>query len=93
MIKTLQNKLERFLHSKCFLLKFNLGSLFTKTDYITLTAGVNVIKLFTAVIYCHSSVIASFCAVILPLSIPWNERNLPSHCFITQKDSRTVEWQ
>jgi hypothetical protein len=28
---------------------------------ITLTPGPNVIKLFTAIIYCHSMVIASFC--------------------------------
>ncbi len=31
---------------------------------ITLVPGANVIKLFTAVIYCHSMVISSFCGGI-----------------------------
>jgi hypothetical protein len=32
-------------------------------SFITLTPGANVIKLFTAVIYCHSMVIPSFCVI------------------------------
>jgi hypothetical protein len=31
--------------------------------FITLAPGANVIKLFTAVIYCHSMVISSFCVI------------------------------
>ncbi len=30
---------------------------------VTFTPGANVIKLFTAVIYCHSTVIPSFCVI------------------------------
>jgi hypothetical protein len=32
-------------------------------SFITLAPGPNVIKLFTAVIYCHSMVIQSFCVI------------------------------
>jgi hypothetical protein len=42
---------------------YNLGNLL-RYCFITLApAGPNVIKLFTAVIYCHSMVIPSFCVI------------------------------
>jgi hypothetical protein len=34
-------------------------------SFITLGPGANVIKLFTVVIYCHSTVILSFCVINL----------------------------
>ncbi len=34
-------------------------------SFITLAPGANVIKLFTAVSYCHSMVISSFCVIKL----------------------------
>jgi hypothetical protein len=39
------------------------SSAMKEKSFISLTPGPNVIKLFTAVIYCHSMVILSFCVI------------------------------
>jgi hypothetical protein len=49
---------EKYASIVCLVIKI-------KAKILILTSGPNVIKLFTAVIYCHSIVILSFCVIKL----------------------------